>query len=129
MARHASRNPTELELEILKIIWRDGPSSVRDIAARLAPKRKLAITTIQTVVVIMIEKGYLKRAKEGGNFVYRARITEAKTARSFVRDLAMRVFGGSTMSMISNALEVKEIDRDEITKIRAMLDAKEGKEA
>jgi len=121
MARPSSRYPTELELEILKIIWQHGPMSVKDVTAKLgSKKRKLAITTVQTVMVIMLRKSYLRRAKEGGNFVYHPRLSQAKASRDMVNDLSNRLFGGSASAVIASLLEGRKLSRDEAKQIRSL---------
>ena len=81
MARRASRYPTELELRLLKILWQDGPATVRQIRAALAPKRKLAPTTVMTMMSIMVNKGYLTRKKEGPSYGIIKFITSSNSQR------------------------------------------------
>ena len=81
MARSTSKHPTELELEILKVLWRDGPLTGRQVRDRLAEVRDLAYTTVMTVMGIMEDKGYLKRKKFGKTFIYSPRVTEAATKK------------------------------------------------
>lgn len=124
MARPTSKYPTELELEILKIIWRDGPMTVKNVAGKLATKkRKLAITTVQTVMVIMLRKGYLDRGKTGGNFIYKPRLSQAKASRGMVQDLVSRLFGGSAPAMVEALLDGRKLSRDEAKQIRSLVDA------
>ncbi len=87
MARPSSKHPTELELEMLKIIWRDGASTVRQVQDALASTRKLAVTSVLTIMNIMVDKGYLSRKKEGPAFVYRPLISEKATGRKMLKDL------------------------------------------
>jgi len=128
MPRRTSPHPTELELEILKILWRDGPRSVRDVRDALAPFRDLAYTSVMTIMNIMLRKGYVKRSKEGGYFVYRPRITRESTARRMLGDMVDRVFDGSATALMVNLLETAEIDPDELKELRKRINrkAKEG---
>ena len=74
MARQVSKHPTELELEILKVLWRNGPLTGRDVRDCLAIEtRDLAYTSVMTVMGIMEDKGYLKRKKSGKTFMRRLR--------------------------------------------------------
>ncbi len=124
MARPPSKHPTELELEILKVLWRHGPLPVRVVRDELAEFRDLAPTSVITVMNIMVDKGYLRRRKEGRRFVYRPRIAEGSVTGGMLRDLIARAFGGSTEAMMLNLLESDELDRNEVTRLRKLLDGK-----
>lgn len=126
MARRSSRHPTESELEILNIVWRRGPLPVRDV--RDALDRPLAYTSVMTVMNIMVDKGYLARRKDGGSFVYRARIGKKATTRRMLGDLVDRAFDGSPAAVMINLLESADLDRDEIEKLRKLLDRHRGKD-
>ena len=80
MVRPRSQHPTELELEILKILWRDGPACVRRVRDGLSGFRELAYTSVMTVMNIMMKKAYLKRSREGRLFVYRPLVSESGRA-------------------------------------------------
>jgi predicted transcriptional regulator len=122
MARPTSKYPTELELEILKIIWRDGPMTVKNVAGKLASKkRKLAITTVQTVMVIMLRKGYLNRGKTGGNFIYQPRLSQSKASRAMVQDLLSRLFGGSVPAMVEALFDGRKLSREDAGKVRSLI--------
>ena len=122
MARPASRYPTELELQILKIVWRLGPLPVRQVREALAPGRALAYTSVMTIMNIMVEKGYLSRRKEGPSFVYRPRVTEKGTSRRMLKDLVNRVFDGSAVAVVVNLLETTDVDEKVIKELRGILE-------
>lgn len=124
MARPASRHPTELELEILKILWRDGPASVRHVRDTLASSRTLAYTSVMTIMNIMTKKCYLQRTKAGGSFVYRPKISAADTTRGMLKDLVDRVFDGSAVAAMVNLLETSDIHAEELARLRQMISRK-----
>ncbi len=124
MARHPSPHPTELELEILKVLWRDGPGSVRDVRDTLVSFRDLAYTSVMTIMNIMRDKGYLTRAKKGGYYVYRPSITKESTVRGMLGDMVNRVFDGSAASLMVNLLETAEIDPEELKELRNRINRK-----
>ena len=124
MAGRTSKHPTELELEILKVLWRDGPLIGRDVRDRLAETRDLAYTSVMTVMGIMEGKGYLKRKKSGKTFIYSPRVTEAATKKRMLRDVVDRVYEGSTMSVVVNLLESADIDSDELALLRQLIKRK-----
>ena len=121
MARPTSHHPTELELEILKILWRDGPSSVRQVRDALAARRPLAYTSVMTIMTIMTRKKHLRRRKRNGAFTYTACIGEKATLGGMLRDLIDRVFNGSTTAVMQNLL-TDDIDAEELARLRELID-------
>jgi BlaI family transcriptional regulator, penicillinase repressor len=124
MARHASKHPTELELEILKVLWRIEPANVRQVRDALAEVRDLAYTTVMTTMSIMADKGYLKRKKDGRSYLYQAVYRETKASSNMLQDVIDRVFGGSTKAVMQHLLESSEIDDEELNQIRLMINRK-----
>jgi len=125
MARSASKRPTELELEILKVLWQSAPASVRQVQAALAPQRPLATTSVTTVLNIMARKGFLIRKKAEGVYVYSPTITEAATANGMLRDLINRLFRGSAASLMLNLLDKQDLDEKSLKEIRFALNRKQ----
>ncbi len=121
MARPRSKHPTELELLILKVLWRLGPLPVRDVREALVPERDLAYTTVITMMNIMTNKGYLRRKKRGASFVYTPKITENRTAGKMLKDIVDRVFNGSAAAVMVNLLETSELNEAELVKLRKIL--------
>jgi len=126
MARPASRHPTELELEILKILWGSGPLSARSVREALVGFRDLAHTSVLTIMNIMVEKGYLSRRKQRAGYVYRPRVSEKATTRRMLSDLVDRAFRGSAAQVMVNLLELGDLDEAEIKRIRQLLKRKSG---
>jgi predicted transcriptional regulator len=125
MARRSSSYPTELELEILKILWREGEGSVRQVREQLSGFRNLAHTSVMTMMSIMKEKGYLKRTKKGKEYIYEPRVSREQTTRRMLGDMVDRVFHGSTMAAMVNMLEMGDIDEKELAELRRLIDQKE----
>ncbi len=123
MARPASKYPTELELEILKVLWRVGPVPVRVVRDELVGFRVLAYTSVMTILNIMVNKGYLTRKKDGASFRYRTKIRQKSTTWRMLRDLVDRAFDGSASAAMVNLLEAGELNDDEIASIRKLLDS------
>jgi BlaI family penicillinase repressor len=126
MARRESDYPTELELEILKVLWAESPLPVRDVRARLERDagRPLAHTSVITMLNIMVRKGYLRRRKEGNAFLFSAKLEQQTLRRGVLGDLAARLFGGSPAEMALNILESAEIDADELAELRKLINRK-----
>jgi predicted transcriptional regulator len=125
MARPPSKTPTELELDILKVLWERGPLPVRDVQQALEPDRPLAYTSVMTMMTIMVDKGYLARRKQQGRFVYRARIRQADTRRSMLRDVVQRAFDGSTAAAALHLVNSGDLTPEQIAELRTILDDKQ----
>ena len=121
MARPRSRHPTELELEILKVLWREGPLPVRDVRDAIVGFRELAYTSVMTIMNIMTRKGYLRRKKHGASYVYRTSITQRATTRRMLRDLVDRAFDGSAAAVMVKLLETADIDAAELDQLRQLI--------
>jgi BlaI family transcriptional regulator, penicillinase repressor len=124
MARPTSRHPTELELEILKVLWRDGPLPGRSIRDALAETRDLAYTSVMTIMKIMTDKKYARREKVGGNFIYYPRVTEKKVTRRMLGDIVDRVFDGSAAAVMINLLQTTDLDEQELKQLRQIVNRK-----
>ena len=124
MVRPTSPHPTELELEILKILWREGPSTVRQVREALAPTRPLAHTSVITTMNIMVDKGYLTRTAEGNPHTYSAKVTAQSVRRRMLTDLVKRAFDGSAIALMLNLLDTAELEADELAQLRKRLEEK-----
>ncbi len=118
MARQTTKHPTELELEILKRLWQQGPLSGQAIRDALNPERDVTYQSVMTILGIMEEKGYVNRKKESGSFLYRARVTEKTTSKRMMHDLVDRLFNGSAASAMLNLLETSDLSKEELSQLR-----------
>ena len=131
MPRPAGKYPTELELQILKVLWQQSPLLARDVQAQLASGgRDLAKTTVITTLNTMVLKKYLSRKKQGNMYLFSPRITEERVEQQVLGDVVDRVFDGSTSAAMLKLFEVKQIDDDELKELRRLIDhkLKEGSE-
>src|SRR5262245_49039555 len=124
MARPISKHPTELELEILKILWRDGSSPVRHVRDALAEFRDLAYTSVMTVLGIMTRKKYVRRTRSGGGYVYTARLSAESASSSMLHDIVDRVFDGSAVAVMQRLIETADLDDAELAEIRQLIQRK-----
>lgn len=122
MARPVSKQPTELELEILKVLWAQGPCSGRRLRDELAAQRDLTYQSVMTILDIMEDKGYVRRKKVAGSFEYRAKVTQQATSKSMMQDLVARVFDGSARAAMLNLLETSDLDDSEIARLREIVE-------
>ena len=110
MPRPASEYPTELELEILKVVWKQSPLTVREIRERMAKLgRKSAHTSVITILNIMVDKGYLDKKKDGKSYLFWPIIAEEETSQKILGDMVTRVFGGSARNLVLNLIDGEEI--------------------
>jgi BlaI family penicillinase repressor len=126
MARPESKHPTELELEILKVLWDDSPLPVREVRSRLEHKagRPLAHSSVITMLNIMHRKGFLRRRKEGKSFLFSPKLNKETVTGGMISDLLSRVFDGSPSAMMLNLLETADLDADEIADLRKLITRK-----
>ena len=113
--------PSNSELEILAILWRKGPQTVREIHPSLRRKREIGYTTVLKTLQVMAEKGLVTRDETERSHVYRAAVPEKSVKRRLVSDLLDRVFDGSAANLMVQALSAKRASPEDIRKIRKLL--------
>jgi predicted transcriptional regulator len=118
MVRPRHENPTPAELEVLRVIWERGPSTVREVMNALNQERPRAYTSVMSLMNVMAEKGLLRTQPQGRAFVYSAQISQARTQSDIVRDLLRRVFDGSASAVVMHLLEEAKPDSKELDEIR-----------
>jgi predicted transcriptional regulator len=118
--------PTDAELSILCVLWRRGPSTVRDVHEELSRETNTGYTTILKLLQIMTEKGLVVRDETERAHVYEARYSEQKTQRQLLSDLLDRAFDGSAAKLVMQALSASKASASDLTEIRSLLDQMEG---
>ncbi len=116
-------HPTELELEILKVLWEEAPLPVREVRTRLATSagRPLAHSSVITMLNIMHDKGFVTRKKLGKAFLFAPKATKDRVTGGMMRDLLSRAFDGSPAAMVLNLLETTDLDKDELAELRRLI--------
>jgi predicted transcriptional regulator len=127
MRELGSSQPTAVELEILRILWELGPSPVRAIHTRLAQAKGTNYSTSVKMLSVMLTKGLVKRDEEARPHVYRAAMTRDRAAKMFLSELIEKVYDGSAMSLVLQALAGGTASQAEIDEARRLLDEMEGK--
>ena len=127
MPRPDAFRPTEVELQILHILWDLGPSPVRAIHKRLEADKGTNYSTTVKMLSVMLRKGLLKRDETAQPHVYRPAVSRQSAGKRMLHDLAQRVYDGSTMSLVLQALSGAKVTSEELDEIRRMLDQMEGK--
>ena len=118
--------PTDAELAILRVLWDRGPSTVRQVFEVLSEARDLGYTTVLKMLQIMDEKGLVQRDVTDRTHVFAATQTQVQTQRTLLDDLLDKAFGGSSLSLVMQALATRKASHEELAEIRKMIDLAEG---
>ncbi len=120
------RAPTNAELDILRVLWQRGPSTVRLVHESLDHAKPVGYTTVLKLLQIMTEKNLVTRDESTRSHIYAAAASQAATQRRMVADLVKRVFGGSTLGLVLHALSATPATTRELKQIRKLLAEKNG---
>ena len=126
MARRKTARPTDRELTILRILWDNGPSTVRQVNEAMNQDENTGYTTTLKLMQIMVEKGLLLRDDSQFKHVYRPALTEEKAQKQLVGELLEKAFSGSAEKLVMRALSAKKVSAKELASIKKMLDDFEG---
>jgi BlaI family transcriptional regulator, penicillinase repressor len=110
--------PSELELQILSVLWERGPLPVREIRQALPDGKDRAYTTVLTLVQIMEKKGFVGHTVEGQAHIYHPLVTQRQVLRPLMRDLLQNVFGGRPAEAVQCLLDSTKLDEEELSAIR-----------
>ena len=127
LARPSSEHPTELELQILKVLWDSQPMTVREVRDALEQSdRDLAHTTVITMLSTMVDKGQIKKLDplQGKAFRFSPRIGRDNVSKGMLGDLVERVFDGSVEAVMLSLFDVKELNEEELASLRKLLNKK-----
>lgn len=122
MPKELVQKPTASELEILRVLWARGPSTVREVHEALSEKKDLGYTTVLKLLQIMTAKGTVRRDEGQRAHVYEACQPATETKRQLVGDVLQRVFEGSASELMIHALEGRRTSRKELEELRRLLD-------
>jgi BlaI family transcriptional regulator, penicillinase repressor len=128
MPHNKRDKPTERELDLLKVLWERGPSSVREVYELLSRSEDLSFTTVQTMLQVMFDKGLVERELMGRSLIYTAKVKREEAERAMVGDLLERLFNGSAQQLLARALDVKKASPEELRAIQTLINkARKGK--
>ena len=114
------------QLEIMKVVWRLGNATVRDVYEDLRLHRPIAYTTVMTMMKNMEAKGHLKKRSEGRAFVYAATVSEDRMLRRIVGDFIDRVFNGSTEPLLAHLVKERRLSEKDLEEISRMIREKQS---
>ncbi len=116
---------TPLELEIMQVLWENGASTVTEVIPKL--KAELAYTTVQTMLMVLLRKGKVKRTQEGRAFRYRPAVSRERASGNAVEDLVRRMFGGSAEALLMAMVDTRQITVKELERLARKVAAAEEK--
>jgi predicted transcriptional regulator len=128
MARPKQPTPTAGELEILKVLWDQGPCTVREAWEVLNQRRARAYTSVMTLLNIMTEKGLVSRRPHGRAFLYHAKRPRKSVLGRMVKHLLGSAFDGSASLLVAQVLDQSQPSAEELDEIRRAIDAYQGQE-
>src|SRR5262245_10992597 len=106
----------------MSVLWQRQSASVADVVAALKKKRLVSYSTVQTILRILEEKGYVPHEKVARAFIYRPRVDERKARRRALKQLVTRLFNGSPGLLVLNVLEDEQIDADELSRLKKLIE-------
>lgn len=119
MQKKANQPLTPLELEIMQVLWEEGPCTVADVQPKL--KGDLAYTTVQTMLNVLLRKNKVRRTQEGRAFRYRPLVTRDRASGNALSDMVKRMFGGSSEALLMAMVDTRQISAEELARIAQRL--------
>ena len=119
--------PTEAELEVLRVLWTRGASSVREVFLVIAEAKTVGYTTVLKQMQVMHRKGLLVRSERFRSHVYEPAAARAATQRQMATNILHKVFDGSARGLLQSALAGRKVSSSELDDIRALLDEHDRK--
>ena len=120
------RHPTKAELAILRVLWTEGPLSVRDVQTILERSKPTGFSTVLKTMQILAVKGLVERDVTVRPLIYRPRHSEDRTQRQLLADLIQRVYGGSNKALVLHAIGTRKPSTEDLDAIEKLLDRFEG---
>lgn len=122
MPRPRSPALTDAEARVMSVLWRERRATVADVVAALRKKRPVTYSTVQTILRILEEKGYVAHEKVGRAFVYRPRVDERQARRRALRHLVSRLFHGSPGLLVLDVLEDERLEPEELSRLKKLIE-------
>ena len=122
MARRSSSHPTEVELEILQILWEEGPSTVRDVHNRLNTDKQTQYSTTVKMLLVMLEKGLVKRDDSIRPQIYQAVPKQKQVQKRLLQDLIQKAYDGSAKNLLLQAISSAKSSKEDLEEIRNLID-------
>lgn len=118
--------PSELEMQILGVLWRGGAAPVREVLPAMPDGKERAYTTVLSAMQVMEKKGLLTRTREGLTDHWRPAVSPSRVFGPFLRNLVANVFGGQPTQVVQHLLQETDVDEADVDAIRRLLDEHQG---
>ena len=112
---------SELQLAVIRVLWKRGEASTAEVVADLRAKRRLAQSTVATLLTRLGKRGVLAQRLDGRTLIYRALLTEADVRRSMVADLVANLFEGDTAALVAHLAREQDLAPGDVARVRARL--------
>lgn len=122
MSEKSIPKPTDAELEILQVLWENGPSPVRFVNDQLSERREVGYTTTLKLMQIMHDKGLVTRNTDARSHIYEAALSRDETQRNLLDTFVDNVFSGSAASLVMQALGNRKASKAELDQIKALIE-------
>lgn len=122
MDRKTLRPLTEVELEMMLLIWKLGPSTVHQVLSLLPKERNLAYTSVSTMLRILEQKSFLKSTKDGRSHVYSPLVSKEAYQSSSAKLFLRRVFDGAPKLLVKHLIENQKLSTDDLRDIQKLLE-------
>lgn len=113
---------SDLQIDVMRVLWRSGESSASDAARALRGRRDLALTTVSTILTRLEKRGLIAHRREGRQLIYRPLVEESQVRRSMVSGLLGSLFGGDAHALVAHLVREDAISADDLAAIRKLLD-------
>lgn len=120
-SRKARPQFTPVELEIMKVLWAAGASTVQEVRRKLPSRPKPAYTTVQTMLNVLHRKGSVKRILRGKAFLYQPRVTREGALSTAIRDVLERLFAGSAEDMVMTLVKDQHLTPEELARLERLV--------
>lgn len=112
---------SDLQIAVVRVLWRNGETSVTDIAKVLGDERGLKHTTVATLLTRLEKRGVVEQRREGRQLIYRALVSEPQVRRSMVADLVGSLFGGDSRELVAHLVRESDLAPGDLENLRKRL--------
>jgi predicted transcriptional regulator len=122
VARRRSPSLTDAEARVMSVLWQKETATVGAVVAALKKRHAVSYSTVQTILRILEDKGYVSHEKVARAFIYRPRVDERRARQRALKHLVTRLFNGSPSLLVLNVLEDEQIDAEELSRVKKLIE-------
>jgi len=116
---------TNLQMDVMQVLWEQGEATVSQVHAALQEERKLAPTTVSTLLSRLEKYGLLTHRAEGRHYIYRPLVSESEVRRSHLTELIEQFFHGNPADLVYHLINETEVDDEDLARLQALIESKE----